>query len=190
MVRAGRLTGTLFVLLLNLPVARSARAQSSATITRDGWVIGALAGVIRIDDVPDAHATAIGFGATRFTPRRPGLDLALVTIPSLFRDGQVPLHARVGMALPLGPGATPVVVPNVGVDAAGLAGETAGGWVGYHVGARALLAARRLGIQAGVTWVRAVNAPNTLWLVELGLMRVPALRPPKPRPGMTVPGVF
>jgi hypothetical protein len=49
---------------------------------------------------------------------------------------------------------------------------------------------RKLGVQAGLHWVRAVNAPNTLWLAELGLMRVPALAPPKPRRGASAAGEF
>jgi hypothetical protein len=189
-IRARRLTEAVFVPLLILTSAHSAVAQASAASTRDGWIVGALVGMIRVEDVSDAQATAIGLGATRFTPRRPGLDLAIVTIPRLFHDGEVPLHARMGMALPLGSGNGPVVVPTLGVDAAGLAGESTGGWVGYHLGARALFAMRRVGVQAGVVWVRAVNAPNTLWLAELGLMRVPALGPPKPRPATSAPGVF
>lgn len=181
-VHAGWLTGVVLVSLLIATGGHSTQAQSSTTTARDGWVVGALVGRIRVEDVPDANATAIGASATRFTPRQAGLDLAVVTIPELFRDGQVPLHARIGAALPIGSGDGPFFVPTVGVDAAGMAGQTSGGWVGYHIGARALFATRRLGLQAGLLWVRAVNAPNALWLAELGLMRVPALLPLKPRP--------
>jgi hypothetical protein len=189
-VQAGRLAIAVFVALLVLSGTRVARAQSSTTTVRDGWVAGALVGRIAIADIPDARATAVGVAATRFAPRRPGLDLAVVTIPTLYRDGQIPLHARMGVAFPLGSGTGPVLVPTAGVDAAGALGETAGGGVVYHPGARALVAARRLGLQAGVAWVRAVNARNSLWLVELGLMRVPAPGPPKPRAPTTAPGQF
>jgi hypothetical protein len=71
------------------------------------------------------------------------------------------------------------------VDAAGLPGESSGGWIGYHWATRALFATRQLGVQAGVVWVRAVNAPNTLWLVELGVMHVPVPAPLRPRPTTT-----
>lgn len=189
-VQAGRLAVTVLVPLVVLTGARVARAQASATTVRDGWVAGALVGRIAIDDIPDAQATALGVGATRFTPRRPGLDLAVVTVPTLFRDGQIPLHAGVGIAFPLGSGNGPVLVPTAGLDAAGSLGETTGGWVGYHLGARALVAARQIGLQPGVIWVRAVNAPNSLWLFEVGVMRVPALAPPKPRAPTTLPGQF
>jgi hypothetical protein len=189
-VQAGRLAVAVFVPVLVLIGARLARAQRSTTTVRDGWVAGALVGRIAITDIPDARATALGVAVTRVAPRTPGVDLAVVTIPTLYRDGQIPLHARVGVAFPLGTGNGIVLVPAAGADAAGALGETAGGWVGYHLGARALFAARRLGVQAGVTWARAVNARNSLWLVELGLMRVPALGPPKPRPPTTAPGEF
>jgi hypothetical protein len=53
---------------------------------RDGWLAGALVGRIRVEGVSDANATDIGLGVTRFAPRRPGVDLAVVTIPQLFRD--------------------------------------------------------------------------------------------------------
>lgn len=181
-VQAGWLAGVVLVPFLIVTVARSVHAQSSAKTVRDGWVVGALVGRIRVENVPNANATAIGGSATRFTPRQAGLDLAVVTIPDLFRDGQVPVYARIGAALPIGSKDGPFLVPTVGVDAAGMAGQTSGGWVGYHVGARALVVSNRLGFQAGLLWVRAVNAPNTLWLAELGLMRVPALLPLKPRP--------
>jgi hypothetical protein len=189
-VRASRSAIAVFAPLLLLGGARVVRAQSSATTVRDGWVAGALVGRIAIDDISDARATSIGVEATRFTPRRPGLDVAVVTIPTLYRDGQIPLHARIGVAIPLGMGHGPSLVPTAGVDAAGALGESAGGWVGYHLGARVLAAARRIGVQAGVVWVRAANAPNALWLVELGLMRVPAPAPPKPRAPTTRPGQF
>jgi hypothetical protein len=177
-----------FVPVLLLAGVHGVRAQSFATTTRDGWVVGALVGRLRVEDVPDAYGTAIGLGATRFTPLRPGLDVAVVTIPRLFRDGQVPLHARIGMVVPLRLADGLYLVPNVGVDAAGLAGEEAGGWVGYHWSARALFATHHLGVEAGVVWVRAVNAPNTLWLAEIGLMRVPLPGLPRPRPTTPVPG--
>jgi hypothetical protein len=174
--------------LLILTTVHVARAQTSVTTTRDGWVAGALVGRIRVADVPDGHGTSIGLGATRFSPYRPGLDLAIVTIPRLFRDGQVPVHARMGAALPVRLSDAVFLVPNLGLDAAGLAGESAGGWVGYHLGARALVATRQLGVQAGVVWVRAVNAPNALWLAEIGLMRVPSPDSPRLRPTTPVPG--
>ncbi len=187
-VQVGRLAGAVFAPLLLVSSARVAGAQSAATTTRDGWVTGALVGRIRVADVPDGHGTAIGLGATRFTPQRPGVDLAVVTIPRLFRDGQIPVHGRMGVAVPFRLGDAFFLVPTVGVDAAGLAGESTGGWVGYHWAARALFATRRLGVQAGVVRVRAVNAPNALWLAELGLMRVPLPGPPRPRPASPVPG--
>ena len=189
-VLASRLSIAVLLPLLVLTAADVTFAQASARTVRDGWVAGVLVGRVAIDDIPDAQATTIGVSATRFTARRPGLDLAVVTIPTLYRDGVIPLHARIGAALPLGSGHGPVVVPTAGVDVAGPLGETVGAWVGYHLGARALVAARRLGLQAGVNWVRAVNAPNSLWLVELGLMRVPALAPQKPRAPATRPGQF
>ena len=187
-VQAGRMTGAVFTPLLILIGAHIAAAQASSITTRDGWVVGALVGHMRVEGWSDGHATAIGVGATRFAPRRPGLDLAIVTIPRLFRDGEIPLHARMGVALPLGPRDGPFLVPTIGVDAAGVAGESADKWVGYHWGAHALIAARQLGVQAGVVWVRAVGARNTLWLAELGLMRVPLPGPPRPRPTTPVPG--
>lgn len=189
-VQAGRFAVAVLVTPLVLAGARVVHAQGSSTTVRDGWVAGALVGRIAIDDISDARATSIGVGAARFSPRRPGLDLAVVTIPTLYRDGDIPLHARMGAVLPLGSGNGPVVIPTAGVDVAGALGETKGGWVGYHLGARALAAARRIGLQAGVSWVRAVNAPNSLWIVELGLMRVPALAPSRPRDPATRPGQF
>jgi len=182
------LTGAVFVPLLIMSGARVSRAQSSDTTTRDGWVVGALVGRIRVADVPDGHGTAFGVGATRFASQRPGVDLAVVTIPRLFRDGAIPLHAQMGVTVPVRLGDAFYLVPAVGVDAGGVAGESADRWVGYHWAARALFARRQLGLEAGVVWVRAVNAPNTLWLVELGLMHVPLPGPPRLRPATPVPG--
>ena len=189
-VQVGRLTGAVLVPFLLVSGAAFAHSQTTATATRDGWVVGGLIGRIRVADVPDGHGTAIGLGATRFTPQRPGVDLAVVTIPQLFRDGQIPVHGQLGVAVPLQMGNGLFLVPTVGVDAAGLPGETSGGWVGYHWAARALFATRRLGVQTGVAWVRAVNAPNTMWIVELGLMHVALPRPPRPRPTTPVPGEY
>ena len=189
-VQVCRVAGAVFVALLGMSSARVARAQTTDTVTRDGWVVGGLVGRIRVADVPDGQGTAIGLGATRFAPQRPGVDLAVVTIPQLFRSGQIPLHGQLGVAVPLQMGNGLFLVPAVGVDAAGLPGESSGGWVGYHWAARALFATRQLGLQAGVVWVRAVNAPNTLWLVELGVMHVPLPAPPRPRATTPVPGEY
>jgi hypothetical protein len=74
------------------------------------------------------------------------------------------------------------------VDAAGLrASRPADGSDTTGPRARSF-ATRQLGVQAGVVWVRAVNAPNTLWLVELGVMHVPLPGPPRPRATTPVPG--
>ena len=186
-VQAGRLTGAVFVPLLLMTSAHLARAQTSATTTREGWVVGALVGRMQVGGWADGHATAIGVAGTRFIPQRPSLDFAVVTIPRLFRAGEIPLHARMGMALPLGPKVGPFLVPTVGLDVAGVAGESDGGWVGYHWGARALFPTRKLGVEAGVVWVRAFGARNALWLAELGLMRVPLPGPPRPRAATPVP---
>ena len=186
-VRAARLVA-LFAPLLIATSARVAGAQTAAALTRDGWAVGALAGRMAVGGAADAHATAIGVEATRLVARRTGLDLAVVTLPRLFRDGQIPLHARMGVALPLGPAAGPYLVPTVGLDAGGVAGDATDGWVGFHWGAHALFAARQLGVQAGVVWVRAAGASNSLWLAEVGLMRVPLPAPPKPRSPSHMPG--
>ena len=187
-VQVDRVAGAMLIALIGMSSARVARAQTSAAVTRDGWVVGGLVGRIRVADVPDGDGTAIGLGATRFTPQRPGLDLAVVTIPQLFRSGQIPVHGQLGVAVPLQLGSGLFLLPTIGVDAAGLPGESSGGWIGYHWAARALFATRQLGVQAGVVWVRAVNAPNTLWLVELGVMHVPLPAPLRPRP--TTPGEY
>ena len=187
-IQAGLLTGALFATVVIVTGGHTARAQSAVATVRDGWAEGALVGRIRVEGVSDANATDIGLGVTRFAPRRPGVDLAVVTIPQLFRDGQIPVHARLGVALPFGSGDGPFLLPTVGLDAAGLAGESDGGWVGYHLGARALFVTGGVGIQAGVAWVRAVGASNALWLAELGVLRVPLPAPPKPRPTTRLPG--
>ena len=187
-VQAGRFFSALCVPLVILTSVHAARAQSSVATTRDGWTVGALVGRLAVGGDADAHATAIGLGVSRFTPRRPGLDLAVVTLPRLFRSGQIPLHARMGAAIPLGPELGPYLVPTLGVDAGGTAGDRADGWVGFHWGAHALFAARQFGVQAGVVWVRATGASNNLWLAEIGLVRLPVPGPPRPRSTTHVPG--
>lgn len=84
------------------------------------------------------------------------------------------LGFRGGVALPLllAPGTW--LLPSTGVSLIGGAGAGGGGGaIGYNAGvAAAAFGISRTGLRIGITWHRFQDLQGTVWLVELGFVRI------------------
>ena len=166
--------GALLVAALLVSSAPVARSQDSTSSRRDGWVTGPLLGVPGAGSDYDPSFFTLGVGVTRLSPNRPGLDFAIGTVPRAIPEGIVPIGARVGASIPFALSPDAFVIPSAGASGIGAVGGGGVGAIGgYYWGAAGLIARGRVGFRAGITWHRPVEADDSVWLVEVGVMRVP-----------------
>lgn len=158
--------------------ARAAFAQDSTATVRDGWLVGPLVGLPGAGSHYALQYVTLGVGATRLVPNRPGMTVAVGTLPRAFVEGIIPIAARIGPSIPIAVGPDAFLIPSVGLSGVGVvaSGGGFGAAAGYYWGAAAVTAHRSTGFQLGVTWHRAAGESGTLWLVECGIMRVPLPR--------------
>jgi hypothetical protein len=169
-----RPAGALLVGLLLVVSAPVARGQDSSRAQRQGWVVGPLLGVPGAGSEYDPTFFTFGVGFTRLSPSRPGLDAAIGTIPRAIPEGFIPIGVRVGASIPIAMSADAFITPSAGASGIGAAGSGGVGAIGgYYWGAAALVAHGNAGVRAGVTWHRPFGAEGSVWLVEIGVMRVP-----------------
>src|SRR5687767_12521847 len=177
--------GALLVAVLLIASAPVARGQDSTSSGRNGWVIGPLLGVPGAGSDYDPSFFTLGVGVTRLSPNRPGLDFAIGTVPRAIPEGILPIGARIGASIPLALGPDAFVIPSAGASGIGAVGAGVVGAVGgYYWGAAGLVARGRTGSRAGITWHRPFEADASVWLVEVGVMRVPL--PQRTRPLLSV----
>ena len=154
-----------------------AGAQDTARTARRGWIVGALVGVPGSEGEVEPALFTLGVGVTRLVPNRPGLDLAVGMIPRVLEAGVIGVGARVGGGVPFALGRDAFVIPSAGLSAVGAAGGGgAGGLAGIYWGVATVLASGSVGGRAGVTWHRPFGEQGSIYLLELGLMRVPLPR--------------
>ena len=166
--------GAVLVALLLVASAPVARGQDSTSSGRNGWVIGPLLGVPGAGSDYDPTFFTLGVGVTRLSPNRPGLDFAIGTVPRAIPEGIFPIGARVGASIPFALGPDAFVIPSAGASGIGAVGGGGVGAIGgYYWGAAGLVARGRVGFRAGITWHRPVDADASVWLVEVGVMRMP-----------------
>lgn len=152
---------------------------------RAGWVVGPLLGVPGTGSDYDPSFFTLGVGATRLSPNRPGFDLAIGTVPRALSEGFIPIGARVGASIPFALNRDAFVIPSAGLSAIGAIGTGGVGAIGgYYWGAAALIARGKVGFRAGMTWHRPVEADDSIWLVEIGVMRVPLPARERQRPSL------
>lgn len=156
-----------------------AEAQDPTPAARNGWIVGGLLGVPGVEGEVAPELLTLGVGATRLQPNRLGLDLALGTMPRAMTEGVVVLGARVGGAMPIALGRDAFVIPSAGLSGIGGIGAGGGGGIGgYYWGLASVLAAGSTGFRAGASWHRMLGSGSAIWLLELGIMRVPLPRSP------------
>ena len=151
-----------------------ARGQDTTLARRDGWIVGPLVGLPGAGSDYELSLVTLGVGVTRLSPNRPGLDFAVGTIPRIIPEGVLPIGARIGASIPLSLTPDAFLIPSAGLSAVGAAGSGgAAGTGGYYGGIAAVVARGKVGLRAGVTVHGSPDADVAVWLVEIGVMRVP-----------------
>jgi hypothetical protein len=117
-------------------LARPVRAQGTADLLTDGTAIGATAGTFRVD----GEALWIGsFHAYGLRAHRASAAFALATPPQAWGDGALLLMPDLGVAYNVSlPGAT-LLLKGGGSAILGASGESAGAFLGVHLGATFLI---------------------------------------------------
>ncbi len=165
-----------------LPAALVAQAPPSPAPSADstgaapgGWLFGASVGVPGYEGEAVPELFTVGVHWTQLRPGRPGVDLAIGTMPRALAEGLVAVGARAGVALPLALARGAVLLPSAGVSLLGGVGAGGGGGTtGLNAGVAAVLGpAGGAGLRTGVTWHRFGEAGGGLWLVEVGVVRRP-----------------
>jgi hypothetical protein len=156
------------------PAGAQAVPADTLSRARDGWLIAGSFGLPGLGSEIVAEAFTIGVQWTRVRAGRLGADFSLGTIPRTLQEGVFVLGFRGGVALPLllSPGTW--LLPSTGVSLIGGAGSGGGGGaIGYNVGvAAAAFGTSRTGLRIGITWHRFQDLESTVWLVELGFVRI------------------
>jgi hypothetical protein len=154
-----------------------AGAQDTTSARRDGWIVGPLVGLPGAGSDYELSLVTLGVGVTRLSPNRPGLDFAVGTIPRIIPEGVIPIGARIGASIPLSLTPDAFLIPSAGLSGVGAVGSGgAAGTGGYYGGITALVARGSVGFRAGVTVHGTPDADLAVWLVEIGVMRVPVPR--------------
>ncbi len=165
-----------------LPFALAAQAPpppapsaDSAGAAPGGWLFGASVGVPGYEGEAVPELFTVGVHWTQLRPGRPGVDLAIGTMPRVLAEGFAAVGARAGVALPLALSRGAVLLPSAGVSLLGGVGAGGGGGTtGLNAGVAAVLGpAGGAGLRTGVTWHRFGEAGGGLWLVEVGVVRRP-----------------
>jgi hypothetical protein len=177
--------GALLVAVLLVTSVPVARGQDSTSAGRNGWVIGPLLGVPGAGSDYDPSFFTLGVGVTRLSPNRPGLDFAIGTVPRAIPEGIFPIGARIGASIPFSLSSDAFVIPSAGASGIGAVGSGVVGAIGgYYWGAAALVARGSTGFRGGITWHRPFEADASVWLVEVGVMRVPLAVGTRQRPSV------
>jgi len=174
---ARRSTLALFVAALLVVTDVGLAHGQHANARRDGWIVGPLLGLPGIGSDYERALFTLGVGVTRLVPNRPGLDFAVGTMPRVIAEGLFPIGLRIGPSIPVALGPDAFLIPSAGLSgivAAGSAGATGVG--GVYGGLATVVARGRVGLRAGVTWHRPIDGDLSVWLVEIGVMRVPRPR--------------
>lgn len=144
-----------------------------STGSGDAWLSGLMVGLPGAGVSYEPGLFTIGGQWTRVRPGRPGLDLAIGTMPRALQAGVVLVGTRAGVALPVDLASGVLVLPSAGVSALGAAG-TAGGGVALGLTAglsAAAVGAGGTGARAGITWHFLSEMRQPVWLLEVGLVR-------------------
>jgi hypothetical protein len=148
-------------------------AADSTGPARVGWLVGASIGLPGAGGEAAPSLFTVGAHVTQLRPGRPGVDLAVGTVPRALAEGVVALGARAGVGLPLALSRGVLVLPSAGASLLGGVGAGGvGGTAGLHAGVAAVvLPASTVGLRAGVTWHRFEETGGGLWLLEVGFVR-------------------
>jgi hypothetical protein len=164
---------------LSTSLARAQDSTAAAARAPSRWMFGGSVGLpgYERETVPELFTLAAHW--TYLRPNVPGADVSLGVAPRLLADGVLAGGARVGLALPLALGPDAFVLPSAGVSLLGAFGpDESGTLAGVNAGgALVLRGAGDVGLRLGVTWHWLDSGSGAPWLLEVGVVRLPARVP-------------
>jgi hypothetical protein len=163
----------------------SASAQDSTTRRdstlprRDGWIVGPSIGMPTANGETSPELLTVGLNFTRLSPGRPGADIAFGTMPRALADGVAVFGFRADVAYPLAVFPHLMVFPAAGLSVIGALGEGGGGGtMGVNAGLSAVFHGDSpTGLRLGVTAHQFSLVETTIFLIEVGMVHVPAPGP-------------
>jgi hypothetical protein len=154
-------------------------AQDSSGVDSGRWLWAVSVGVPGFEDQAIGELFTVGANFTQMRLNKPSLDFSLGTVPRALAEGFIALGLRGGLALPLVVSPAVLIVPSGGVSLLAAAGSGgAATLTGANAGVAAVLsdAHARSGVRIGMSWHKFQDVTGGLWLIELGLARIPSRR--------------
>jgi hypothetical protein len=153
-------------------------AQESPSLDRQGWIIGGSLGMFGSGaETAPLELMTVGVNFTQVRPRWIGADISIGTMPRVLAEGVMVLGGRFDATIPVPVAPGVLLLPAAGFSVVGGAGDGgAGGVVGYNVGAAAVFGTGNVGFRTGLTWHRLEESTSGIWLLEVGIARLPAFR--------------
>lgn len=159
-------------LFLGVANADAQRPLADSSTAARNWLVGASVGLPGYERAPVPELFTIGINATQMRPARLGADFAIGTMPRALAFGAAVLGARAGVVLPIAVTTDVLLLPSAGVSLVGGAGEGGGGALGgFNVGGAAVFWTGDVGFRSGITWHRFQDFRESIWLVEIGIVR-------------------
>ena len=162
------------LLILGL-AARESQAQDSSSVPRSRWMVGGSLGSLRYGgEFAPLEYTTIGMHFTQVRPGALGADFSIGIVPRALTEGFLLSGARGGIAVPLALTPNVLLLPSAGLTLIGGmgAGGVGGTW-GSNLGAAAVFGSGSTGFRTGVTWHRLSGGGDGIWLLELGVAKIP-----------------
>lgn len=157
----------------------STSRRDSTTLHRDGWIVGPSIGMPTAGGEVIPELTTVGLNFTRLDPGHLGADIAVGTLPRALADGLVAFGFRVDAAYPVSVSRHLMLLPAAGLSVIGALGEGGGGGaMGINAGLAAVIHGKATGgLRVGITAHQFSMADVPIFLIELGLVHLPALEP-------------
>ena len=116
----------------------------------------------------------IGLGFTSVSPGRLGADISVGTMPRALAEGVVAFGFRADAAYAASLSPHVLLLPAAGLSVIGIAGDGGGGSIGINAGVSAVIHGDSpAGVRLGVTVHRFPLAETPIFLIEMGVVRVP-----------------
>lgn len=153
--------------------------RDSATLRRDRWIVGPSIGMPTVGGDVSPEMLTIGLQFTRVDPGHLGADMAVGTLPRALAEGVAAFGFRADAAYTVSLSPKLLVLPAAGLSVIAAMGPGGGGGtMGINAGLAAVFHSEsQTGLRVGVTAHQFTMAEVPIFLIEVGVVRMPGLEP-------------